>query len=206
MTSKLLHKFKDPAYRSAFVASQINIGIPFQIRSMLRGKGKTQGWLCEKTGMRQPRISSLMTPGKTRPNIETLRRIAEAFDCGLAVRFVPFGELVHWSESFDPETFNVPDFETERKAVEHGSEAVAGWRAAVTRDLVGRSPLSRLDVFPRIDLLHPEDQAQPPHTIQPSVASQTAAQAACIHLVPTARRNFPSMSVPTPSQSNRLSE
>jgi len=114
MTSKALDKLRDPEYRKAFVASQINFGIPFQIRAMLKARpGWTQRTLADKTDMLQPRISGLMTPGKTRPNIETLRRVAEAFDCGLVVRFAPFSELLGWSKDFDPESFNVPGFETE---------------------------------------------------------------------------------------------
>jgi len=120
-TISSLQKLRDPEYRKAFVASQINIGIPFQIRAMLNARGKKQDWLVERTGMRQPRISGLMTPGKTRPNIETLRRIADAFDCGLAVRFVPFTELVRWSEEFEPDTFQVPDFDAEMAARERAA-------------------------------------------------------------------------------------
>jgi transcriptional regulator with XRE-family HTH domain len=111
MTSKIAEKLHDPEYRKAFVASEINIGLPFQVRALLKARGWTQGMLAEKADMLQPRISGLMSPGKTRPNIDTLRRLAEAFDCGLAVRFVPFSELAAWSEQFDPESFNVPDFE-----------------------------------------------------------------------------------------------
>lgn len=111
ISNKLISKLHDPEYRRAFVASQINIGIPFQLRALLKGRGKTQEWLAERTGMLQPRISGLLNPGKTRPNIETLRRLADAFDCGLAVRFVPFGDLAEWSETFDPESFNIPSFE-----------------------------------------------------------------------------------------------
>lgn len=110
MISKLREKLRDPEYRKAFVASQINVGIPFQLRALLKSRGKTQEWLAEKTGMLQPRISGLMTPGRTRPNIETLRRLAEAFDCGLTVRFVPFSELARWSNAFDPDSFAVPKF------------------------------------------------------------------------------------------------
>jgi transcriptional regulator with XRE-family HTH domain len=110
MTSDLAEKLHDPEYRKAFVASQINIGLPFQVRALLRARGWTQAILAEKADMLQPRISGLMSPGKTRPNIDTLRRLAEAFDCGLAVRFVPFSELAAWSEQFDPESFSVPDF------------------------------------------------------------------------------------------------
>lgn len=109
--SKLAGKLRNAAYRKAFVASQINIGIPFQIRALMKARGWTQEKLGEQTGMLQPRISALLKPGEVRPNIETLRRIAEAFDCALLVRFAPFSELARWSESFDPKTFNVPAFD-----------------------------------------------------------------------------------------------
>ena len=109
--SKIAGKLRNPAYRKAFIASQINIGIPFQIRALMKARGWTQEKLAEQTGMLQPRISALLKPGKVRPNIETLRRIAEAFDCALLVRFAPFSELARWSESFDPESFNVPAFD-----------------------------------------------------------------------------------------------
>lgn len=115
MISKIWEKLKDPAYRKAYVASQINIGIPFQIRALLKSRpGWTQQTLAERASMLQPRISGLMTPGKVRPNIETLRRIAEAFDCALVVRFAPFSDLVRWSEDFDPENFNAPPFAEDR--------------------------------------------------------------------------------------------
>lgn len=130
--SSAVEKLRDPEYRKAFVASQINVGIPFQIRALLKARGITQDWLAKKTGMLQPRISGLMTPGKTHPNIETLRRVAEAFDCGLAVRFVPFTELAEWSERFDPETFKVPDFDTEMALMEDKEpEAAAIWSRSV---------------------------------------------------------------------------
>jgi transcriptional regulator with XRE-family HTH domain len=119
MISRLWEKMKDPQYRRAFVASQISIGIPFQIRALLKSRsGWTQETLAEHTGMLQPRISGLMTPGRTRPNIETLRRIAEAFDCGLMVRFVPFSDLARWSEEFDPEWFHVPSFANDAMPIE----------------------------------------------------------------------------------------
>jgi transcriptional regulator with XRE-family HTH domain len=133
ISNKLQDKLRDPEYRKAFVAAQINIGIPFQIRALLKGRGKTQDWLAKQTGMLQPRISGLLTPGKTRPNIETLRRIAEAFDCGLIVRFAPFSELAHWSETFDPESFQIPSFDAELPQ-EHAAAAdrpIIGWSIGV---------------------------------------------------------------------------
>ncbi len=113
MISKIVRKLRDPEYRKAFVASQINIGIPFQLRAMLKARDWTQEKLAERTGMLQPRISAILKPGKVRLNIETLRRLAEAFDCALLVRFAPFSELVDWSDKFNPDTFVVPAFDEE---------------------------------------------------------------------------------------------
>jgi transcriptional regulator with XRE-family HTH domain len=121
MAPRVVDKLADPEYRKAFVASQISIGIPFQIRGLLKSRpGWTQATLAERTGMAQPRISELMTPGKVRPNIETLRRIAEAFDCGLVVRFAPFSELAEWWEKFDPVSFSVPSFADDLKTEGQG--------------------------------------------------------------------------------------
>jgi transcriptional regulator with XRE-family HTH domain len=128
MIYKTYEKLRDPEYRKAFVASQINIGIPFQIRALLKSRpGWTQGTLAEKAGMLQPRISGLMTPGKVRPNIETLRRIAEAFDCGLVVRFAPFSELARWSDNFDPEKFTAASFDQDIGFIEHRPQGSAGF-------------------------------------------------------------------------------
>ena len=69
--------------------------------------------LAERARMAQPRISEIETPGERRLNIETLLRIAAAFDVGLQVRFCPIGELICLSESFDPENFEVQSFEDE---------------------------------------------------------------------------------------------
>ena len=127
MISKTFEKLKDQAYRTAFVASQINIGIPFQIRALLKSRpGWTQQKLAAKTGMLQPRISGLMTPGRVRPNIETLRRVAEAFDCALIVRFAPFSELARWSEEFEPDSFTIPSFDDDIGFIERKSSKSAG--------------------------------------------------------------------------------
>jgi transcriptional regulator with XRE-family HTH domain len=150
---------RDPEYRKAFVASQINMGLPFQLRALLKSRGKTQEWLAEKAGMLQPRISGLLNPGKTRPNIETLRRLAEAFDCGLAVRFVPFSELAGWSERFDPESFAVPEFDNDTGFQEPEAPKVA----TAAADAAGVPPFAsgdpragasepRLFLFPKKDL------------------------------------------------------
>jgi len=60
--------------------------------------------------MLQPRISAMEAPGGAKFTLETLRRLASAFDVALVVRFAPFSDLVRWAEEFSPDTFSVAGF------------------------------------------------------------------------------------------------
>lgn len=112
MNAKTIKKLKaGKAERGAFVSSQINVGIPFQIRALRKQRGWDQKTLADKSGMAQPRISAIEKVGGASLNLETLKRLAAAFDIGLVVRFAPFGELVSWSGSFSPDEFEVSSFE-----------------------------------------------------------------------------------------------
>lgn len=130
INSKLIAKLKNRKYRDAFVASQINIGIPFQLRALLKASTWTQQQLAEKADMLQPRISAMLKPGGAKFTLETLKRLATAFDVALIVKFVPFSELARWSEEFDPDSFYVPTFEQEIKQ-QVSVAAVAGGDVAI---------------------------------------------------------------------------
>lgn len=103
-------RLQSKPYRDAFVASQISVGLPFQIRALREQRGWKQSKLAAEADMLQPRISAMERIGESKFNLETLRRIASAFDVALEVRFVPFSELMDWSERFSPDTFRVPSF------------------------------------------------------------------------------------------------
>jgi transcriptional regulator with XRE-family HTH domain len=104
---------KQKQYRDGYVAAQIALGLPSKIRALRLERKWTQGDLARLAKMAQPRISEIETPGERKLNLETLRRIASAFDVGLEVNFVPFGELINRSEGFDPDSFSVQGFEPE---------------------------------------------------------------------------------------------
>ena len=122
--SSLTTELRDKAYRDAYVASQIRIGLPFQIRALRKAKELTQEQLATKAQMAQPRIPEIER-GKRSLNIDTLLRIASALDVALEVRFVPFGELIRWSESLDPDTFDVDSFDEELEASEKAATVSA---------------------------------------------------------------------------------
>jgi transcriptional regulator with XRE-family HTH domain len=109
----MIAKLSDREYRGSFVESQINIGIPFQIRALRKQRNWTQPELADRAGMKQSRISAIEKPGGPKLNIDTLCRLASAFDVALDVRFVPFGELVQRSDGFDPDSFSVKSFPEE---------------------------------------------------------------------------------------------
>jgi transcriptional regulator with XRE-family HTH domain len=66
----------------------------------------TQKQLAALADMAQPRISAMERPGETTFNIDTLVRLAAAFDVGLRVEFVPFSEMLDWENGFSQDAFN----------------------------------------------------------------------------------------------------
>ncbi len=83
--------------REAFVAAHIETAIPFQIRANRLARNLTQKKLGELAGMKQPAIARQETGDGGLPNIETLQRLAAAFDIALIVRFAPFSDLLNWT-------------------------------------------------------------------------------------------------------------
>jgi HTH-type transcriptional regulator/antitoxin HipB len=112
-SSEMTAKLSDPEYRSSFVESQINIGLPFKIKALRKQRNWTQPQLAERAGMKQSRISAIEKPGGGKLNIDTLCRLASAFDVALDVEFIPFGELMRRSDGFDPDSFTVKSFNDE---------------------------------------------------------------------------------------------
>ena len=108
-----IEEMQDLAYRHGLVNAQIEIDLPLEIRALRNQRGWTQPELANRAGMKQPRISAMEKLGGAKFNIETLKRLAEAFDVALVVRFAPFSELLDWSDRFKPDEFAVSSFEEE---------------------------------------------------------------------------------------------
>lgn len=98
----LMAKLRDKEYRDGYVAAQISIGLPFQIRALHKGRPWVQSELVKRAGRAGAPLS-----------LGTLKRIAATFDVGLEVRFVPFSELIRNAEGFEPDSFSIKNFEEE---------------------------------------------------------------------------------------------
>jgi transcriptional regulator with XRE-family HTH domain len=112
-TDRLPSRLRSKNYRDAYVVSQLRIRLPFELRAIRIARGWSQGELARRAGMAQSRISAIESPGKVNLSMNTLLRLASAFDCALKVSFVTFGELVRSSEAFDPDNTNVLTFQEE---------------------------------------------------------------------------------------------
>jgi transcriptional regulator with XRE-family HTH domain len=87
---------RGPNDRAQFVDSHVNKGIAYQIRALRDRQGLSQQELAKLTGMNQNAISRLESPNRGRPTISTLKRLAEALDVALVVRFAPFSNFAKW--------------------------------------------------------------------------------------------------------------
>jgi transcriptional regulator with XRE-family HTH domain len=102
------------------VSSYVDKGIAYQIRAMRDRQDLSQGSLADMVGMNQNAISRLESPWYGKATIRTLKRLAEAFDVGLVIRFVPFSQLVnwisgtpYWESGLSPQAMAVPSFTQE---------------------------------------------------------------------------------------------
>ena len=117
--SSLAIELSNKEYRDAFVASQLRIGLPMQCRALRESRDWTQPRLAEAAGMSQPRISEIERPGKCKLNLETLLRLASAYDVALQVRFVPFSKFIDDDDHLDLDNFRVPAFEEDMAQLEN---------------------------------------------------------------------------------------
>lgn len=135
INSSLVGELRDKQYRDAYVASQIRMSLPIQIRELRKSRDMTQPQLATLSGMTQPRISEIERPGERRLNIETLLRIASAFDVALQIRFVPFEELMDWSEGVDLDHFSVIPFIEELRLAEETAQMQEAYEDAFVAQL-----------------------------------------------------------------------
>ncbi|MFZ0663429.1 MAG: helix-turn-helix transcriptional regulator [Acidobacteriaceae bacterium] len=116
--SSLVTQLRSKEYRDEFVAAQIRVGLPMQCRALRENREWTQPQLAEAAGMSQPRISEIERPGERKLNLDTLLRLASAFDVALQVRFIPFSKFVDDDDDVDLNDFRVPTFEEDLRNLE----------------------------------------------------------------------------------------
>ena len=120
---------KDHEYRHAFAEVHLNSMIAMQIKVLREQRNLSQAALGDLSAMAQPRISVLEDVNYSAWSINTLKRLAKAFDLRLRVSFEDFGSLesdlgVQGSASFERVSFS-EDPEFHRQGLEESQEYAA---------------------------------------------------------------------------------
>ena len=104
-------RLQDKETRDAYVDAQHTIGLSFQVWKLRQARGWTREQLAERSGIPKERIVHIEEPGRDPLTIQTLKKLASAFDVGLLVQFVPFSQLVRHEKDFHLGTFDVVSFD-----------------------------------------------------------------------------------------------
>lgn len=106
-------RWKNQEYRQAYMEAAIEQGIAWQIKVNRERRQWSQKDLARLIDTRQSAISRAEDPEYGRHRIETLTKIANAFDCALQVRFVPYSSLARDSADLSQDTLYAPSFDEE---------------------------------------------------------------------------------------------
>jgi transcriptional regulator with XRE-family HTH domain len=100
----------DKEYRHAYADESLNTFIATQIKVLREQRELTQQELAVVADMKQSMISRYENSNYSSWSVSTLKKLAEAFDVCLDVKFRSFGELVKSVDGFSRESLQVPKF------------------------------------------------------------------------------------------------
>lgn len=107
---RIISDLKTKEGRDYFISSIIDVGVAFQIRAIRNKKEWNQTQLAEKANMKQARISELENSVHS-PTLDTLKKLASAFDAGLLIKFVSLSELVEYELNLDSGSLEVTSYD-----------------------------------------------------------------------------------------------
>jgi transcriptional regulator with XRE-family HTH domain len=121
-----------PAYRHAYAEESLDLSVGTQIKVLREQRGWRQEDLAREAKMQQPMVSRYESVNYSNWSINTLKKLARAFDVWLDVRFRSFGELVTETNKFSRPALEVPPFKedsffksTQRKIIRLRTKATA---------------------------------------------------------------------------------
>ncbi len=110
LVDKLRPEFQDQEYRHSYADECLNTMVATQIKVLREQRVMTQAALAEKADMKQPRLSVMEDAGYSNWSINTLKRLAKAFDLALSVKFEAFSDVIFDFEELSRETLTRPSF------------------------------------------------------------------------------------------------
>lgn len=106
-------KWCDAEYRQGYMEGSVEQGIAWQIRANRKARGLTQADLAQLLETTQSGVSRLEDPEYGTHSIDTLLRVANAFDCALSVKFVGYAQLAEDSIDLSEQNLVAPTYDQE---------------------------------------------------------------------------------------------
>jgi transcriptional regulator with XRE-family HTH domain len=128
---KILKKLTNKEYRDAYATEHVQTSLPFQIRALREQRGWTQARLAVEAGTTQTAVSRIEDPEYGRLSLNTLYKLASAFDVALLVKFVPFSRLLEEFKDVSVEALAVESFNDELPKLEEKATNVVSTTAEV---------------------------------------------------------------------------
>jgi transcriptional regulator with XRE-family HTH domain len=115
----------DPEFRHAYAASFMNACVAAQIKIIREQRGLTQAQLAEKIGTKQAGISRLENINYDAWKVETLARIASAYDVWLRISFEEFDSLTDEIERYGRATLERESYGQVKKRISRRHKGAA---------------------------------------------------------------------------------
>lgn len=110
-------KWVDKEYREGYMEAAVEQYVAWQIKANRVSRGLSQDDLAKLIGSGQSAISRLEDPEYGRHSIDTLTKLANAFDCALSVKFISYSQLALDSQDLSNESLLVPTFVQEANLI-----------------------------------------------------------------------------------------
>lgn len=104
-------EFSDPEARRQYAEELLDSYIALQIKTLRLERGWTQRELADRAGKRQSQISAMEQTDFSSWKVSTLRKLADAFDLALVVRFESFGNFLHEALDVSRSALERPSYE-----------------------------------------------------------------------------------------------
>ena len=160
LAEHLTEEFADKIYAHAYMEEHGNMLLAAQIKTLREMRGLTQSQLAELAGMKQERICALENVEYDAWTVKTLRKLAEAFDTGLQVSFVPFSQTIMSVVNVTRDRLRVAprsedlEYLRRHKIVQSGGKwtVVDGSHLAVVTPFAPNPPVTPQQAWQRLDV------------------------------------------------------
>ena len=156
LVKKIKNSFKSEEYRHAYVDEFLDLSIATQIKVLREQRDWGQKDIADKVGMKQPRISVMENVNYSSWSINTLRKLAMAFDLTLRVSFESFGSRVKEIEQFNRKALERFSFKDDPDFVEKKEDAVADSFMAL---IEANKDLKHSNEMPMTNLAHKKEMS-----------------------------------------------